>query len=95
MEVFPGKDGVIRSVNVKTVKVVICKSVQRLHDLEITNSLSEHSEENITCCECCNNSESLPVNITEELVNISQAIDPPTVSYSRSGQVVNPVKLDL
>ena len=34
-ELFPGSDGVVRSVKVKTDRGVYVRSIQRLHDLEI------------------------------------------------------------
>lgn len=34
-DLFPGSDGVVRFVNAKTVKGVLCRPVQKLHDLEI------------------------------------------------------------
>ena len=46
-DVFPGRDGIIRCVNVKTAKGVLCRPIQKLHDLEIfydVNSAQESSE---------------------------------------------------
>lgn len=37
LEVFPGKDGLIRSVKVKTAKGTLLRPIQRLHDLELYN----------------------------------------------------------
>ena len=37
-KVFPGKDGIIRSVQLKTSKGLLCRSIQLLHDLEIACS---------------------------------------------------------
>ena len=45
VNVFPGRDGIIRSVEVKTAKGVFIRSIQRLHDLEIASDLP--SEENL------------------------------------------------
>ena len=36
-EVFPGRDGVIRAVRIKTVKGMVTRPIQRVHDLEINN----------------------------------------------------------
>ena len=36
-EVFPGRDGVIRAVRIKTVKGMLTRPIQRVHDLEINN----------------------------------------------------------
>ena len=38
-ETFPGLDGVVRSVNVRTSKGVLCRPVQRLHELEISGPI--------------------------------------------------------
>ena len=34
-DLFPGKDNVVRCVNVRTAKGTLCRPVQKLHDLEI------------------------------------------------------------
>ena len=34
-EVFPGRDGVIRAVRIKTVKGIVTRPIQKVHDLEI------------------------------------------------------------
>lgn len=47
IDLFPGSDGIVRCVNVKTAKGVLCRPVQKLHDLEIfydANSAKENSE---------------------------------------------------
>ena len=95
VKVFPGKDGKIRSVNVKTAKGIFCRPVQRLHDLEISNSLSEFTEESIS-------SEQGVVNVTSPGDNVildtelPDTQDLPKESVTRKGRVVKPpVKLDL
>ena len=35
IETFPGRDGKIRSVNVRTSQGVVCRPIQKLHDLEV------------------------------------------------------------
>lgn len=40
-QVFPGRDGLIRSVEVRTVKGVLTRSIQHLHDLEINDKLKD------------------------------------------------------
>ena len=40
-ETFPGHDGIVRSVNVRTSKGVFCRPVQRLHELEISSPIDE------------------------------------------------------
>lgn len=37
LEVFPGKDGLVRSVKLRTAKGIVQRPIQRLHDLEINN----------------------------------------------------------
>ena len=37
-EMHPGRDGVVRSVNLKTVKGIVTRSIQRLYDLEISEN---------------------------------------------------------
>ena len=36
-EVFPGRDGVIRAVRIKTVKGMVTRPIQKVHDLEINS----------------------------------------------------------
>ena len=36
-EVFPGRDGVIRAVRIKTVKGMLTRPIQKVHDLEINS----------------------------------------------------------
>ena len=48
VELFPGKDGIVRSVKIKTAKGVINRPVQRLHDLEI-NAMNVEGEDFVPC----------------------------------------------
>ena len=41
VEEFPGKDGILRCVKIKTSKGMITRPVQRLHHLEISHMDSE------------------------------------------------------
>lgn len=96
VDLFPGKDGIVRSVNVKTAKGIICRSVQRLHDLEISNPLPENLVETLSNPEFDKNSNCEPVNVIENIAEISPPDDTPYVPYSRRGRLVKPpVKLDL
>ena len=97
-DLFPGKDGLVRSVNVKTSKGVICRSVQRLHDLEICDSpevdecvseggLDEVEPEN-----------KVPVSVIPFANNgpNSEFVPKCPVSYSRRGRMIKvPERLDL
>ena len=38
-ETFPGHEGIIRSVNVRTSRGIVCRPVQRLHELEISGPI--------------------------------------------------------
>ena len=42
-EVYPGKEGLIRAVDVKTAKGVVTRPIQKIHDLELTDSKREPS----------------------------------------------------
>ena len=42
-EVYPGKDGLVWAVDVKTAKSVVTRPVQKIHDLELTDSKREPS----------------------------------------------------
>ena len=100
VEVFPGKDGYIRSVNVKTSKGVINRPVQRLHDLEINESLDEECED-IMPYNTLNNFEPssqsfIDSDFVKDNGDVAQPSEEPKVSYTRKGRVVKPpVKLNL
>ncbi|XP_064108041.1 uncharacterized protein LOC135216591 [Macrobrachium nipponense] len=87
VDVFPGKDGLIRSVNVKTSKGVITRPIQRLHYLEISSFDSEAITETIN--------ESMPESPLEK----SKSVFPLEYSVenrTRSGRITKvPKKLDL
>ena len=93
VNVYPGKDGLIRSVDVKTRKGVINRSIQRLHDLEINSHLcvlKNTSEKAVDKPEIC-------VDNTAEMSDHSsvQNINKDNV-YSRRGRPIKrPHKLDL
>ena len=96
VNVFPGKDGIIRSVEVKTAKGVFTRSIQRLHDLEIDSNFP--SEENIvnqpepTLVE--QPIEHVPENVTNENVHENNVDDKGYIT--RSGRTVKvPHKLDI
>ncbi|XP_066956312.1 uncharacterized protein [Macrobrachium rosenbergii] len=103
IEVYPGKDGVIRSVDVKTSKGIINRPVQKLHDLEISNVLDTEAEGGVPCIVSEVNDKSVPkpvynlsdVNADDSDPDISQSRVEP-MSYTRRGRLVKaPVKLDL
>jgi hypothetical protein len=65
VQLFPGKDGLVRSVNLKTASGVITKSIQRLHDIEIcAQSVFDPSE-----------SVSGPVDTSSVIGNLEEHID--------------------
>ena len=89
-ELFPGKDGVVRSVNVKTSKGVVCRPVQRLHNLEIS------SAESITTdpCDALPSTDASPADAQASSESCSTVQSSPYVS--RTGRTVKPPnKLDL
>ena len=44
-DLFPGRDGVVRCVNLQTAKGVLRRPVQKLHDLEIYYDMSNNNEQ--------------------------------------------------
>ena len=42
-QVFPGRDGVVRAVEIKTSKGLLTRSIQRLHVLEISSDIRDHA----------------------------------------------------
>ena len=95
-DLFPGSDGIIRCVNIQTAKSVICRSVQRLHDLEIFYDVNNENEVS-----------QVPVGPSPQIRNVlSEDVDEvqydtdidclAQVKTSRSGRVIKPrAVLDL
>lgn len=88
MDVFPSKDNVIRSVKIKTSRGMICRPVQRLHDLEISYTDSE-----ATNIEKCSDNVKEPNAESPCIENTSEGVanaDLCPVSRTRSGRSVKP-----
>lgn len=90
-DLFPGSDGIVRCVNVKTAKGVLCRSIQKLHDLEISYDVNNAS---------CNSEvpSELPPQDEEEVVvdKTDESEDLEQVQFTRRGRVVKPrTVLDL
>lgn len=90
-ETFPGHEGIIRSVNVRTSRGVVCRPVQKLHELEISSPIdvkdvklkSDSSEINVS-----NGAQAPSKNVSSN--------DCFKVVYTRVGRAVKPpMKLDL
>ena len=84
VDVFPGKDGLIRSVNVKTSKGVITRPIQRLHYLEISSCSSEAVTETIN--------ESMSESPLEEPESISPLEKSQSVSSLEKSEFVFPLE---
>ena len=104
VDIFPGKDGFVRSVDVRTAKGVINRPVQRIHDLEIISSCDISFEDNVPCNNSdenmmfLNDTMSFDNSVYQEDSNSVQPAFVPTntMQYTRSGRAVKaPVKLDL
>ncbi|XP_076030380.1 uncharacterized protein LOC143018676 [Oratosquilla oratoria] len=83
IELLPGRDGIVRCVNVKTAKGVLCRPVQKLHDLEScfeTNSVNENIENPLECF--------MPDE--EDVARDESAESLEQVKSSRNGRVVKP-----
>ncbi|KAK4322472.1 hypothetical protein Pmani_006812 [Petrolisthes manimaculis] len=85
------RNGIVRSVNVKNAKGMLCRPVQKIHDLEIcydVNSAEENSEVPVECPD-----EEVDKVDTDEN---DETENPEQVKVSRSGRVVKPrTVLDL
>ena len=98
-ETFPGHDGVVRSVNVRTSKGVFCRPVQRLHELEISGPIDEAVRDVEMKS---GNGESQPYVNNELMDTKAQSENESTdnvcskVYYTRKGRAVKtPARLDL
>ncbi|XP_068235740.1 uncharacterized protein [Palaemon carinicauda] len=100
VNVYPGRDGLIRSVDVKTRKGIVNRSIQRLHDLEINahlnpglNNLSVEVPEHV------NDNSEMNIDViddktAEQNPNGNTVVD--GNMYSKKGrQIKRPHKLDL
>ena len=87
-KVFPGRDGLVLSAEVKTTRGVFVHPIQRLHDLEINDGFESGDH--------------VVSRIPEDPVEVRAGatadlhVDPDTGQYSRYGRKVKPPdKLDL
>ncbi|XP_068202710.1 uncharacterized protein [Palaemon carinicauda] len=100
VNVYSGRDGLIRSVDVKTRKGIVNRSIQRLHDLEINahlnpglNNLSVEVPEHV------NDNSEMNIDViddktAEQIPNGNTVVD--GNMYSKKGrQIKRPHKLDL
>ena len=84
IQLFPGKDGIPRSVKLRTAKGFLTRSVQRLHDLEIANVPPIVS----------------PNDSPADIVPVNQVVSPESIIQkprtSRVGRTIkSPTRLDL
>ena len=91
-ELFPGKDGVTRSVSLKTAKGVVTRSIQKLHDLEVNDQTASSLSETLK-----SDTDNFHVSDEQTCVDNSIKTDSDVNNYvSRSGRIIKPVrKLDL
>ena len=91
VQVFPGIDGKIRSVDVKTAKGKINRSVQKLHRLEISSNQSKIDQ--------IENSDQEADIIHDEVENSERAQRPapnPSQVVTRRGRVIRaPNRLNI
>jgi hypothetical protein len=92
-ELFPGKDGLVRSVCLKTTKGTLTRPIQLLHDLEINNNtgtsggsgeISEATEPPIS-----NDKTVDPDSMKSKIIDDVQ-LDPPVARVSRAGRIIKP-----
>ena len=89
-DAFPGSDGIFRCVNVKTAKGVLCRPIQKLHDLEIFYDVSRTQGSSEVPVASPTQDKEHDVEESEETEDFEQ------VNVTRSGRVVKPrTVLDL
>ena len=92
--VFPGKDGLIRTVEVKTSSGKLVRSVQRVHDLEIMNN--GFNDTLTTCASPVNWSDNVSSDTAEMTENRVEIVPERKVYRTRFGHAVKPVvKFDI
>ena len=94
-QAFPGRDGLVRSVEVKIGSGKLTRSVQRIHDLEIMTSGLDDASTTVGAS-TVNSSDNSP-DSTAEIPEKRDEIKPENTVYkTRSGRVVKPiVRLDI
>ena len=101
VKTYPGKDGIVRSVDVKTCKGVINRPIQRLHDLEISSASESNLNDDVSLANDVDESLSEPVIVDSDVNNSrNDSANVQTVEsnfdVTRRGRVVKaPVKLNL
>lgn len=91
-ELFPGKDGVLRSVSVKTAKGIFCRPVQRVHSLEFSSRQAQ--TEDPVSEELCTDIVQ-PDDSSASVDVCSSDTTQPNVYHTRTGRAVKPpVRLD-
>ena len=96
--VFPGKDGVVRAVEVKTSKGVYKRPVQRLHILEAASHMYDHTQDSEAVTETLmGGTQNVESGATGFSVTPSEPFDSsPKQTTTRCGRVVKPkLRLDL
>lgn len=93
-KVFPGIDGIVRTVQVRTAKGLLIRPIQRIHDLEITRGRCEGLELIEKLSECHTDHENMNMDIMNvdginkpehdsmDAVNVGSAITPPDCDSS-------------
>ena len=93
-QVFPGKDGLIRTVEVKTSSGKLVRSVQRVHDLEIMNN--GFGDTLSTCASPVNRSDNVSSDTAEMTENCVEIKPEREVYTTRFGRAVKRViKFDI
>ena len=91
-QVFPGRDGIVRSVQVKTAKGTLTRPIQRLHDLEIANNdhvgVDQGNDQHVGV----DQGNGVPVDVDQGI----HELETQPVKVTRSGRFSKPVhRLDL
>lgn len=91
-DVFIGKDGLVRSVKVKTKKGEMTRPVKKLYELEVGRS-EELITSNVSCDDL---DKDVPVCDMNPKLPLKTVNDDAVIPKSRSGRVIKaPTKLDL
>lgn len=88
VELFPGKDGIVRLVRLKTPKGYLLRPVQRLYPLEVTDKFLQISDEMSANAE---NPKLVPAKDVAGQISNNGNPDELCAKRTRSGRVVKPV----
>lgn len=97
-KLHPGRDGIVRCVDVRTPKGVVTRPIQKLHNFEVVGVDRDEADEKVVDFSCAE-ANAVAVETEEQMPCIDEKgldVKLPDVRVSRTGRhIKKPVRLDL